>query len=331
MTKETDVTVIYIAGPSRSGSTVIEDYIARRFGGVACGELYRISQFAKGDARIVQEDGAEDTCACGSPVSECAFWRAVSDEAGLDLAGNDMRSRLNRWQRLLFRLFLRLFGSRLTKRMAKLFPAFERELEVGENCLRVYRAISRVAKVNLIVDSSKQAHQYYILKAVAPKNMRLINLLRDGRAVVASMIKGPRYDALARKIMARTGRYPPREDVAKEAFQAWMQSTLNGLIAFVSTNRGRRAVLRYETFCEDPLSEMRRIERRFSLGEHNQVHESHAIGGSPSRHTVGFEAIRADASWKERTPPQKTSVVTVSAHLLNRALGYRGVDRSEKN
>ncbi|WP_169509145.1 sulfotransferase [Arhodomonas aquaeolei] len=331
MTTATDITVIYIVGPSRSGSTLIEDYIARRFGGVACGELYRISQFAKGDARIIKEDGAEETCACGAPVSECAFWCAVAEEAGLDLVQSSFRSRLSRRQRVFFRLFVRLLGARLTNRMGKLVPAFERELEVGENCLRIYRAISRVANVSLIVDSSKQAHQYYILKAVAPKKMRLINLLRDGRSVVASMTKRARGEVLARKIMAGTGRSPAPEDVAEKAFRAWMLSTLNGLVAFAFTSRGRRAMLRYEEFFDDPKNEMSRIEHSFSLTKKNYAQESHAIGGSPSRYTVGFEDLRADASWKERTPPQKTSVVTVSAHLLNRALGYRGVDRSEKN
>lgn len=317
-----DFTVVYIAGASRSGSTVIEDYLARRFGGVACGELYRISQFAKGRARIVQEDGAQETCACGTPVSECSFWRAVSDEAGLNLVETAFRSGLSLWQRAVFRLIVRLFGSRMTKWIAKLLPAFRRELEVGENCLLVYQAISRVAKVNLIVDSSKQAHQYYVLKAVAPERIRLITLLRDARAVAASMTKGPRGEVIARKMKARTGRPPAPEDVAGEAFRAWVLSTLNGLLAFAFTNRKRRTLLYYEAFCDDPLEEMRRIERRFSLTEQNHAHEGHAIGGSPSRHTAGFDVIRADTSWKEQSQTRNRSFSAIFARLLNRLLGY---------
>jgi len=324
MTFELDFTVVYIAGASRSGSTVIEDYLARRFGGVACGELYRLSQFAKGRARIVQEDGAQDTCACGTPVSECSFWRAVSDETGLDLAETAFRSGLSLWLRAVFRLFVRLFGSRVTRWTAKLFPAFKRELEVGANCLSVYRAISRVAKVNLIIDSSKQAHQYYVLKAVAPERIRLITLLRDARAVAASMTKGSRGEVIARKMKARTGRPPAPKDVAEEAFRAWVLSTLNGLLAFAFTSRKRRALLYYEAFCHDPLEEMRRIERRFSLTEQNHANESHAIGGSPSRHTAGFDVIRADTSWKEQTPIRNKSFSAIFAHLLNRLLGYEG-------
>ncbi len=323
MTFETGFSIVYIAGASRSGSTVIEDYLARRFGGVACGELYRISQFAKGHARIVLEDGAQETCACGAPVSECSFWHAVSKEAELDLAQSALRSQLGRWQRAWFRLFVRLFGSRMTKWTSKLFPPFKRELEVGANCLRVYRAISCVAKVNLIVDSSKQTHQYYILKAVAPESIRLITLLRDGRAVSASMTKGPRGEAIASKIKARTGLSPAPKDVAEEAFRAWMHSTLNGLLAFAFTSRRRRALLYYEAFCDDPPGEMQRIERRFSLTEQNHVHESHAIGGSPSRHTVGFDVICADNSWKRQAPTHEKSLSTISARFLNRLLGYR--------
>lgn len=320
----TDFTVVYIAGASRSGSTLIEDYLARRFGGVACGELYRLSQFVKGDARRNQEDGAQETCACGAPVLECSFWRAVSDEMGLNLAETAFRSGLSLWQRAVFRLFVRFFGSRVTRWTAKLFPAFKRELEVGTNCLSVYRTISSVAKVHLIIDSSKQAHQYYVLKAVAPKNIRLITLLRDARAVAASMTKGPRSEVIASKMKARTGRSPAPENVAEEAFRAWVLSTLNGLLAFAFTSRKRRALLYYEAFCEDPLEEMRHIKRRFSLTEQNHAHESHAIGGSPSRHTAGFDVICADTSWREHTPIRNESFSVIFARLLNRLLGYRG-------
>lgn len=322
MKMDNDFTVIYIAGASRSGSTVIEDCLARRFGGVACGELYRISQFASGKARIVKEVGARETCACGTPVSECAFWRAVSKEAGLDLITTPFRSRLNRRQRALFRLCVMFLGSGLTKRIARRVPVFEKELEVGENCLCIYRAISRIANVNLIVDSSKHAHQYFILKAVAPESLRLVTLLRDGRAVVKSMTKGARGEVLAEKVKARTGRSTDLHDASEEAARAWMVSILNGLLAFVLTKRERRFLLRYEAFCEDPIREMRRIECRFSLSESDQAHASHAIGGSPSRNTSGFEAIRAAPLWESQLLTKKQSALMISMRLLNRFLNY---------
>lgn len=320
----TEPEVIYIASASRSGSTLIEDYLARRFAGVACGELYRISKFARGNARIVLENGALDTCACRQPVLECEFWRAVSKEADLDLASADLRSQLNRWQRAHFRLCVTVGGAPLTRQVARFFPPFRRELDVGKNCFRIYRAISRVAKVNVILDSSKQAHQYYILKAVAPERLRIVTLIRDGRAVVASMTRGARSQVIAKQIDTDAGAISA-DHIAAKACRVWMLSTLNALKAFVLTNRDRRVLLHYESFCEDPAAEMRRVAHRFSIpdGEGSQPNESHAIGGSPSRHNSGFKAIRIDKSWKQQMPFRGKSASILCGRLMNKLMGYR--------
>ena len=320
----TDPEVIYIASASRSGSTMIEDYLARHLAGAACGELYRISQFASGNARTVQEAGALNTCACRQPVLDCDFWNAISREAELDITSTALRSQLTRRQRFYFRLCVTVGGASLTRWTAKFFPPFRRELDVGKNCFRIYRSISRVAEVNLILDSSKQAHQYYILKAVAPERLRLVTLIRDGRAVVASMTRGARGQAIAKELEAGSAVISP-DDIVAKAYRSWMLSTLSALKAFAITKPERRVILRYESFSAAPLTEMRRIMLRFSLSERkcNKSHESHAIGGSPSRHNSGFGAIRVDGSWGKQELPQGKSGSIVCGRLLNKLLGYR--------
>lgn len=284
-----DLEIIYIAGASRSGSTIVEDYFARRFGGFACGEFYRLSQFAGGNARRTQEDGALNTCACRQPVLNCDFWNAVSKEAELDITNVTLRSQLSGSQRLLFRLCVTIGGGALVRWTARLYPPFQRELDVGKNCFQMYRAIARVAKTNLILDSSKQAHQYFILKAAAPKGLRLITLIRDGRAVVASMTRGVRGLEIAKQIGAKPG-IVGSGLVLRAAYRGWIIWTLNALKAYVVTKRGNRVMLRYELFAADPIAEMSRVGARFLTAqiEHGEHHQSHAIGGSPSRHNGGL-------------------------------------------
>jgi len=319
-----DPTIIYIASASRSGSTLIEEFLSRNFGGLACGELYRISKFANGDGRSIKEDGAFETCACGRAVMECPFWCAVSKEAGLDFSKAKFQSCLSQRQRTLFRTIVIICGSRITHLISRFIPEFKSELRIGENCLRTYRAISRVGGMSLIVDSSKQAHQYYILKAVAPENIRLVTLLRDGRAVVSSMTRGARGENLSKLAQSRMGRAVNQNVVIEEAIKAWSIYTIKSLLAFAVTNRQHRSILRYEAFCQNPDSELDRLARHFSLNKHHHQPISHAIGGSPSRNTIGFDKIEITGSIEGNPLLHSSKPLVGIGRFLNWSLGYGG-------
>src|SRR6266571_3275615 len=68
-------TVLFIAGASRSGSTMLDLLLGELDGYVAAGEL-----------RNLWGHGLLDgwRCGCGEPVKSCPFWRSVLERAGLD-------------------------------------------------------------------------------------------------------------------------------------------------------------------------------------------------------------------------------------------------------
>ena len=68
----TDPVVVYVGGLGRSGSTLLERALARLPGFVGLGEVVYLWE------RGLLND---ETCGCGEPFSDCAFWRAVGERA----------------------------------------------------------------------------------------------------------------------------------------------------------------------------------------------------------------------------------------------------------
>jgi hypothetical protein len=71
------VTVLFIAGGGRSGSTILHNLLGQIDGFVAVGEL----RYIWGRAALKNQ-----SCGCGVPFSQCVFWHDVMIKAfgGLD-------------------------------------------------------------------------------------------------------------------------------------------------------------------------------------------------------------------------------------------------------
>ena len=67
--------VLYIAGPSRSGSTMLDLLLGELDGYVATGELRNLWGYGLLDGWL---------CGCREPMKSCPFWRSVLERAGLD-------------------------------------------------------------------------------------------------------------------------------------------------------------------------------------------------------------------------------------------------------
>ncbi len=66
------VTVLYIGGHGRSGSTILAQTLGQIPGFVNVGELWQVWY------RGLREN---ERCGCGQPFYSCTFWRAVGEEA----------------------------------------------------------------------------------------------------------------------------------------------------------------------------------------------------------------------------------------------------------
>jgi hypothetical protein len=296
------IDVLYIVGTGRSGSTLLERYLAAHEGTVAVGEVVRLWDRGLDDDRL---------CSCRVPIKECDFWQQVATAAwGPDgaPAHADARSLTHDVGRTRFIPQMHHRALR-TRRFAAGLPR-SRAL-VGET----YAAIARVARGRLIVDSSKIPAYAHLLSTVPSLRVAYVHLVRDSRAVAHSHM---RVRAL------------PEVHWTEEAMSTYspVRSAVNWDVRFAASLAlvpyVRRAFInvRYEDFVTNPTKTVARIRemmRGLRMPELGPLRDDadpawyHSLQGNPMRFDDRL-SFRPDYEWRKAMPAR--SKVTVGALTL---------------
>ncbi len=316
------LTILYIAGEGRSGSTILTTLLARDTTYCCVGELHGIWQ-----ALITNE-----LCGCGQPFHECEFWRSVG-AAGFggwhELDGSRMLtlSRSLTRQRHVGRLLIPALRER-----------YRTELDRYTTILStLYRAVSQVSGRSVIVDSSKGVPCALVLRQAPGLDLRLIHLVRDSRGVAYSWskraVEQPQYSrhpTLARTFMDRRGvaRTAMRWIVVNVAFDVLCRSDLPHIR------------VQYESFAGNPSATVRRVmglvetesllsrssprlSRVASVqSEATPVPLNHSLGGNRVRFEHGEIRVRKDEEWRTRMPKRARLAVTALSLPLLVMYGY---------
>lgn len=298
--KGASIPVLYIAGAGRSGSTLLEMILGNLPGYVSVGEVrYFWEYWAEGDR----------LCGCGRPMvvgmpvatespsahladnassSPCPFWSAVAS----CLPGEKLvrlRSTAERFDRTRNLPLLAAPVGNTRKPPASLITG----------TAELYNAIWEVSGRQVIVDSSKVPSHLYILQQLPNIDLRVLHLVRDGRAVAYSWRKRQ------------------KQELGKASPGAAMpaSSTLKSLIVwnvenFYATKFGRHAqryaLMRYEDFTSNPAAVL--AETLSQLGLDSAALElydgrfsgspTHSVGGNPLRFSRRDFYIRPDNEWQ---------------------------------
>ncbi len=311
--------VLFIASASRSGSTLLDLMLGSHPLGVSTGEVRRLQGFVSRDRQLLSlEEDYPLTCSCGKPVGECDFWKEVERRFGTSFGNTVFKTRQKRiWRSVLMAFYLSggVAGMRV---LAQAWPPLRQEVGIGLNCFRLHQAISSASGASFVVDSSKSIYHYMLLHLAAPEMMRLVVLVRDGRAVAHSMTRGPR----ARQ-WEKSSLHP-----FLQASRQWALTTRSILVLSRRTRPSQRIFLRYEDFCQDHMQVLRQVAERWGLSPWEdpiqvESRERHIVGGSPS---VRFEkspgTIKVDNSWRDSLEPELLEGFERIAGKLNRKLGY---------
>jgi len=260
--------ILYIMSASRSGSTILEYALGSLNGIFNVGELRRLRSFFNEDFNNIVDPNNQKGCTCGVKVKECKFWNQVEKESELDFSNVQLDSQLSLANRALFKAVFIVVGPRLLRRISKLYPPFQRELNVAENVFCIYKAVGRITGADCIVDSSKQTYQFLVLKALHPDQVKLLFVYRDGRAVSHSMVRGDRINYFksgkyAHDVKGRSGEIR----AFRAAVLSWQRSILEGFLFYSRLARDERYAVRYETFCRDPKAMLSTLISWFGLNE----------------------------------------------------------------
>ena len=162
--------------------------------------------FSVGEVYSLQKAFLYTECACGVPAFKCCFWNAVVDNYC-----RRTNSNRNNWQQkaslregalaprkkgggLIFAdpfiILGRLFSNKL---FCRLIPKYRISMASGKNNNILMDAIQSVSQCGIVVDSSKNPIRLKAMMMDRPENMKIIHIVRDGRAVTRSWVKAYQF------------------------------------------------------------------------------------------------------------------------------------------
>jgi hypothetical protein len=297
---------LYVASPSYSGSTLLTMLLA------AHPEIATIGEMKGG-----QEDLASYRCSCGTLFVACPFWRELIAAVGrrgfrYDLGDRGTMPAFRAPSSGLADLVLRRpFGSRLyeaTRDAAvAAWPWLSREVErlLAYNQAFIEEVL-RLSGGRVFVDSSKDGVRIKYLARIPKLEVRVVQLVRDGRAVVNS---------------ARKNAKEPADRAAAE----WREQHLEIERVARRCCDGRLLRVRYEDLCREPALWAERILGfggiEGALGVQGVDGSRHHILGNRMR-LKGAQTVRVDEGWRLELPKEDEEAFERMAGDLNRRYGY---------
>lgn len=306
------VTVLYVAGVGRSGSTLLESLLGSLPNWLGVGETMHLPE------RGLRDD---QRCGCGEAFSQCAFWRAVGTRAFGGWASVDV----DRWLGLADRVDRnRNLPLLLRPTLSRRFEAEHRELV--DRCGSVVVAAAREAGADVVVESSKHPSFGLVLGAHPELDVRVVHVVRDSRGVAYSWTKQIRRPEIVDRVEFMPT-YPPAQ-IAGRWF-AW-----NGaLSALASKTRRPTLRVRYEDFVRSPETVVRTIaefagtdvgdDAIAALLTNGPTRFQHSVAGNPLRFADGPVDLRVDDQWRRELPARQRRIVTTLTAPLLRFYGYR--------
>jgi hypothetical protein len=276
--------VIYIMGYGRSGSTLLDILLNNHPEMVSVGALSNLFDWIL-HRRI---------CACGNILCDCEFWKHIVKNYDFDLVRE-----LRKTQLLVedHKHFMPLIKNQLPVQLATRY---------SQLMTKLYLDLANQSGNHFIVDSSKSAREVrgraYALASLTTLDIKLIHLVRDGRAVMWSALRGPGSPE-------RAGTHSNLLRIARAGI-GWAQT--NKICMNMSQWLGGKSVLlvRYEDLISNPAREMTRIGNYINLPMDSiiqKIRESssfvvgHNLGGNRLRFNEKI-TITPDLSWHSSLP-----------------------------
>src|SRR5215216_4969809 len=157
--------VLFIAGPGRSGSTLLDLLLGQIEGFYSTGELRLIW------SRSFREN---QLCGCGKPFRACEFWTEVVKEAFGGFEDIDYA----RIEALRGPAESHVSKSLSTDSKSQLLAPSR---EYFEACSNLYQAIYKISRCEFIIDSSKNTAHGLILASIPQIDLFTVHLIRDSR------------------------------------------------------------------------------------------------------------------------------------------------------
>jgi len=321
---------VYILGASHSGSTLLAMLLN------AHPDVATIGESAPGRLGDVESY----RCSCGALMRQCPFWREVTRrmrELGHDFDLEDFGTSFERFSRGLVARALRAeHRGPLLETVRDLIlsssPRWRRARpRIMQRCRDLAAAVLDITGARVFADSSKLARRLKLLLRIPEVNVKVVHLVRDGRAVALTYVRQSEFADARDPRFRRGGRgegapAPYEEMNMARAAREWRRYMRSAQFVLSGLEPHRWIEVRYEDLCTDTSATMRRIldflglNSRVEIGDFRSV-AHHVIGNGMRLDREA--AVRLDNRWKQALTEAELREFDRSAGQINRRYGYR--------
>jgi hypothetical protein len=308
-----EANLAYILSANYSGSTLLAMLLGSQ-----------PEAFTMGEMRVPSLQNPESyLCSCGEHIKKCGFWNEVSKRmakkgiTGFDIINpglsiHDVDSRyITRVLNAMPRGLLLESARSVALSLSPAWPVHLRKVHQRNSAL--VEVFQEMSGARIVIDSSKLAlHLKFLLKSDRLK-IKVLNLVRDGRAVVVSMLghgfsRGSREETIAAGALAWR-----RINEASERI-------LNALPA------DRQMQIQYEELCRQPEATLRGICKFLGMDTRQIILDFRAkqqhVLGNDMRLKSGSD-IRLDERWRKELSPDDLATFDEVGGEMNRKYGFQ--------
>jgi len=329
--------LVYILAASHSGSTLLSMLLGSHPQIATVGEI-KLSASAMGEINRYR-------CSCGELIQECKFWWKVKKgmaSRGFDFdiadAGTDYRAVKSRYA---YWLLGPLHRGRLLESVRDaalgVCPTWRKHLsEIHRRNAALISTVSEIRKADVIVDSSKIAMRLKYLLRNPKLDVKVIRLVRDGRAVSLTYMD-PAVFADAKDQNRRGGggggnRENERLSMTQAAYQ-WRRCNEEAEHILRRLDKSRWSEVRYEELCKDTDNMLDRVFEFLGLDPQKRIKHfrsvEHHIVGNGMRLDSTSE-IKLDERWRKILTTQDLEIFDSTAGKMNLKYGYTNFNKQTK-
>ena len=320
---------VYILGASHSGSTLLALLLNAHPDVATIGET---SPGKMGDVDTYR-------CSCGRVIKDCPFWAKVArrmQERHSDFRLGDFGTAFEYpANRVINRVLqcehrgVALEWVRDT--VLRWSPGWKRaQARIKARCYDLASVVLAESGKRILVDSSKVAHRLKFLWRIPEFHIRVIHLVRDGRAVALTYMRQDEFADSREPAWRRGGRGMASEATAPSlpmhtAAEEWRRCLRSEQHVLAGLPRSRWIEVRYEELCGNPEGTLERIHS--FLGTKSgpvtrafRAAENHVIGNGMRLDTTSEIAL--DERWRSVLTEEYVRVFDSVAGGVNRRYGY---------
>jgi hypothetical protein len=318
----------YLLAASHSGSTLLAMLLGAHPDACSAGELKATNM----------GDPDQYRCSCKLLINQCRFWSDVGGmmqqkgipDFAITRAGTSIFELQSAYvNRLLAPLYRGPMLEWVRDIALGFSPEWQAHLrETQKRNLALAESLLAVTGARVVVDSSKVALRLKYLLSIPLLNIKVIRVIRDGRAVSLTYMDDWNFadssDPSLRGGGSGNQRKPPRRNMT-EAAREWKRSNEAADCLVARLPRSQWINVRYEDLCAAPLPTLQKLCQFLDLdpGRINldfRSRQQHVIGNG-MRFDSSSE-IRLDERWRTNLSPEDLDVFNQIAGDLNRSYGY---------